>query len=177
MDRLLQDLRYAFRHLTQNPGFTAVAVLSLAIGIGANTALFGVVNAVFIRDYPFDEPDDLVRIFTAVRGRDPHGSTAYPDVLDMRDLDEVFSAVGTFDVFFSGVDLEDETVRVIGETLSQELVSTLGIEATVGRAFLPEEDETPGTHAVVMLGYGFWERALAADPAIVPPVARMTILG
>ena len=57
MDRLLQDLRYAFRHLTRNPGFAAVAVLSLAIGIGANTALFSVVNAVFIRDYPFNEPD------------------------------------------------------------------------------------------------------------------------
>ena len=173
MDRLLQDLRYAFRHLARNPGFTAVAVLSLAIGIGANTALFGVVNAVFIRDYPFHEPDELVRIFTAVRGRDPHGSTAYPDVLDMRDLDDVFSAVGTFDVFFSGVDLEDETVRVIGETLSQELVSTLGIEAAVGRTFLPEEDETPGTHAVVMLGYGFWERAFAADPTIVGQTIRL----
>jgi predicted permease len=173
MDRLLQDLRYALRQLTHSPGFTAIAVLSLAIGIGANTALFSVVNAIFIREYPFEEPDDLVRVFTAVRGRDPHGSTAYPDVLDMRAMEDVFSAVGTFDTFFSGVDLGDETVRVTGETLSQDLVSTLGIEAVVGRTFLPEEDEAPGTHAVVMLGHGFWERAFGADPAVVGQTIRL----
>ena len=161
MDRLLQDLRYAFRHLTRNPGFTAVAVLSLAIGIGANTALFSVVNAAFIRDYPFTEPDELVRVFTAVRGRDPHGSTAFPDILDMREMNDVFDGIGAFDFFFSGVDLGDETVHVIGENVSQSLFPMLGIDAGLGRAFLPEEDETPGTHAVVMLGHGFWERVFS----------------
>jgi len=173
MDRLLQDLRYAFRHLTRNPGFTAIAVLSLAIGIGANTALFGVVNAVFIRDYPFNEPDELVRVFTAVRGRDPHGSNAYPDILDIKAMNDVFAGVGAFDFYFSGVDLGDETVRVIGENVTQSVFPMLGIEAALGRTFLPEEDATPGTHAVVMLGHGFWERAFAADPAIVGQTIRL----
>jgi len=173
MDRLLQDLRYAFRHLTRSPGFTTVAVLSLAIGIGANTALFSVVNAVFIRAYPFDEPDELVRIFTAVKGRDPHGSNAYPDILDMRAMNDVFAEVGSFDFFFSGVDLGDETLHVIGENVSQSTFPMLGIETAVGRTFLPEEDETPGTHAVVMLGHGFWERAFAADPSIVGQTIRL----
>ncbi len=173
MDRLLQDLRYALRHLIRNPGFTVVAVLSLAIGIGANTALFSVVNAVFIRDYPFTDPDALVRVFTAVRGRDPHGSSAFPDILDMGEMRDVFEGVGAFDFFFSGVDLGDETANVIGENVSQSLFPMLGIEAALGRAFLPEEDETPGTHAVVMLGHGFWERVFSSDPAIVGQTIRL----
>jgi predicted permease len=173
MDRLFQDLHYALRQLTRSPGFTAVAIVSLAIGIGANTALFSVVNAVFIHEYPYEEPDELVRIFTAVRGRDPHGSNAYPDIVDMRAMTDVFSAVGTFDASLVGADLGDDTVQVIGETLSRDLISMLGIEATVGRTFLPEEDEAPGTHPVVMLGHGFWERTFAADPAVLGRTIRL----
>ena len=120
--RSIRDLRVGLRSLRKNPGFTAIAVLSLAVGIGANTALFSVVNELFLREYPFPEPQELYRVYSAVPGRDPHGSTSYPDVLDMRSLDDVFEGVGVFDVFFSAMDLGDETVNVTGESVSQSLL-------------------------------------------------------
>jgi len=172
-DALIRDLRVGLRSLRKNPGFTAIAVISLAVGIGANTALFSVVNALFIRDYPFEDPQELVRIYSAVPGREPHGSTSYPDVIDMRSLDDVFAGVGVFDMFFSAVDLGNETVRVAGESISQSLFPMLGIDAAVGRVFRPEEDETPGTHPVALLGYRFWERSFSADPGVVGETIRL----
>ncbi|MFG1691229.1 ABC transporter permease [Gemmatimonadota bacterium] len=167
MDRLIQDLRYAVRRLANSPGFTAVAILSLAIGIGANTAIFSVVNAVMIREAPYRDPDQLVDVYSNLPGISPYASSAYPDYLDIRAMEDVFEDVGAFEVDFSRVRLGDEVQRVMVEAVSSNLFPMLGVEASLGRVFLEEEDDTPGEHAVAVLGHGFWQRAFGGDPGVL----------
>jgi predicted permease len=173
LERILRDIRMAMRSLVRRPVFLLVATLSLAIGIGANTALFSVVNAVFIRQYPYRAPEELVRIYTRIPSRTEYGSTSYPNYRDMRDFEGGFQAVGAFKTTFSRMELQDETVRVLGEGVSHTLFPMLGVEAALGRTFLPEEDETPGAHPVMMLGHGFWQRAFGGDPEIVGRTIRL----
>jgi putative ABC transport system permease protein len=167
IDRLIQDLRYAVRRLANSPGFTAVAILSLAIGIGANTAIFSVVNAVMIREAPYRDPDQLVDVFSTLPGIAPYANSAYPDFLDIRAMEDVFEEVGTFEGVFSRVALGDEVQRVMVEAVSSNMFPMLGVEASLGRAFLEEEDDTPGEHAVAILGHGFWQRAFGGDPDVI----------
>jgi predicted permease len=173
MDTLRQDLGYALRGLFRRPGFTLVVMVTLAVGIGANTAIFSVVNAVLLKDPPFRDPDRLVRIYTRVPGFSEYGSTNYVDHLEMGALEGVFEDVGAYDAFFTQAEINREGRRVIGESLSQNLFSILGLDAAVGRAFLPEEDDTPGSHAVVMLGHGFWQRQFGGDPQVMGSTIRL----
>ena len=173
LDRTLREIRMAVRSLARRPVFLLVATLSLAVGIGANTALFSVVNAVFLRQYPYQAPEELVRIYTRVADRTEYGSTSFPNYLDMRDFEEAFHSVGAYKPFFTRMELQNETLRVLGEGVSQTLFPILGIEAPLGRVFLPEEDVTPGAHPVMMLGHGFWRRAFGGDPEIVGRTARL----
>ena len=173
LDSILRDIRMAMRSLVRRPVFFLVATLSLAIGIGANTAIFSVVNAVFIRQYPYRAPEELVRVYTRIPARTEYGSTSYPNYRDMKDFDGAFQAVGAFKTNFSRMELQDETVRVLGEGVSHTLFPLLGVEAALGRTFLPEEDETPGAHPVMMLGHGFWQRAFGGDLEIVGRTIRL----
>jgi len=173
LESFLRDVRMAIRSLAKRPVFLLVATLSLAIGIGANTAIFSVVHAVFIKKYPYRAPEELVRVYTHVPGRSEYGTTSFPNYRDMRDFDEGFQEAAAFKTVMTRVDLEDETVRVMGEGVSQTLFPMLGVEAIVGRTFLPEEDEVPGTHPVAMLGYGFWQRAYGGNPEIVGKDVRI----
>lgn len=182
LDRTLREIRMAVRSLARRPVFLLVATLSLAIGIGANTALFSVVNAVFLRQYPYQAPEELVRIYTRVAGQTEYGTTSFPNYLDMKDFEEAFHSVGAYKPVLTRMELQDETLRVFGEGVSQNLFPILGVEAAVGRAFLPEEDVAPGEHPVMMLGYGFWRRAFGGDPEIVGRTTRLagqtfTIIG
>jgi predicted permease len=173
MNRLFRDLRYAARRLAKSPGFTAVAVLSLAIGIGANTAIFSAVNALFIRAAPFRDVSEVVRVYTRMDGYSGYSRFSYPGYLDVKGLDEIFEEVGASNVFFSQVDLGDETLQVLGEGVSQNLFPMLGLGAALGRTFLPEDDEIPGGHPIAILGYHFWQRAFAGDPEILGRTIRM----
>lgn len=173
LDSILRDIRMAMRSLAKRPVFLLVATLSLAIGIGANTAIFSIVHAVFIEQYPYRAPEELVRVYTHVPGRSEFGSTSYPNYRDMRNFDEGFQDAAAFKTIISRVELEDETVRMMGEGVSQTLFPMLGVEAALGRTFLPEEDATPGTRAVAMLGHGFWQRAFGGDPGIVGKDVRI----
>ena len=166
-DTLSQDVRYACRRMTRSPGFTAIAILSLAIGIGANTAVFSAVNAFLIRKAPFRAPEELVRIYTSLPHHSPYMSTAYPDMLDMRELGEVFADVGASELLMTVARLGDEPRRILVEALSVGLLPMLGIDPVLGRSFLPEEDVGPGDHPVVILGHGFWKQALGGDPEVL----------
>ncbi len=164
---LLHDLRYAVRILCQSPGFTAVAVLALALGIGANTAIFSVVNAVLLRPLPYREPDRLVQLWCSepARGISRMGF-APPDFREVRDQNQVFEQMAAF--YYRNYTLMGtaEPERLRGVILSPEMFRLLGVKPALGRDFLPEE-ETFGKHRVVILSHGLWLRRFASDPAIL----------
>src|SRR6202165_5521655 len=157
LETLLQDIRFGTRMLAKNPGFAIVAVLTLALGIGANTAIFSVVKAVLLRGLPFKDPAHLVRVNESVAkgGRSP---VAYPNYLDWRAQNSVFedmAAYGDCELIVSGKDKSD---RVDCEQVSDSYFPLLGVSAALGRTFTPEENAVQMKHAVALIGYGLWQR-------------------
>jgi len=167
MDALRQDLRYAVRRMGRAPGFTSMAILSLGIGIGANTAVFTAVNSLLIQDAPFRAPEELVRIYTQTDDRGDFRSTAFPDFREMRAMDDVFSEVGAWETQMAVAELGGPPQRVLVEAVSATLFPMLGLEPALGRTFSPQEDVTPGEHPVVILGHSFWQQAFGADPQVL----------
>ncbi|MGA3044451.1 MAG: ABC transporter permease, partial [Bryobacteraceae bacterium] len=162
---LAQDLRYGFRTLRKSPGFTAVAMLALALGIGANTAIFSVVNGVLLRPLGYPDASRLLMIFES-NPDFSHSSVAYPNFLDWRRESRSFTgmaAVRSDDFNFTG---RGEPEHLSGVYASASLLPTLGVTPFMGRGFLPDEDR-PGAACVVMLTYSFWKQRLAADPNIL----------
>lgn len=167
------DLRYAVRRLLRSPGFSAVAVLSLALGIGANTAMFSLVNAVLLRDLPVRAPEELVEIYTSESDGYAYSTSSYPDFQEMRALDQVFADVVGTRTFLARVERGDRPEMAFGELVSWDYFQALGVPMALGRSFLPEEDATPGTHPVTILGYRTWVNDFGADPAIVGSAVRL----
>ena len=169
MDSVLQDFRYAVRMLTKSPGFTAVAVLTLALGIGANTVVFGMVNSVLLRPLPFDRPEQLVKIWGQFSKQGiPQNGISEPEVWDLRQALGSVSAIAAY-VTGTGANLTRgaaEPLRVATSQASAELLPMLGVKPALGRLFNAEEDE-PGRERVALLTFGFWKAQMAADPAIV----------
>jgi predicted permease len=166
MDTLLQDLRFGVRRLAKSLGFTFIAIISLALGIGANTAIFSLVNTVFLRPLPVEQPEQLVSVYPVAKD-DSVGSFSYPDYRDFRDRNDVFS--GMFVTRFVPVSLSRDGVneRIWGYLVSGNYFDVLGVKAALGRTFLPEEDRTELSHPVVVLGYDCWRRRFGANPEIV----------
>jgi putative ABC transport system permease protein len=166
VETLWQDLRYGARMLIKSPGFTLIAVITLALGIGANTAIFSVVNAVLLRPFPYESPERLLILQESVSGGAPF-SPSYPNFADWRDQNTLFdsmAAVRANESFnFTG---EGEPERLQGRLVSAGFFSTLGIEPLLGRDFLAEEDR-PGATPAVILSYGFWQRRFGADPGVI----------
>jgi len=161
------DFRYAFRRLFRTPGFTAVAVLSLALGIGANTAMFSIVNAVLIRKVPVMAPEQMVEVYTSDSDGFVHATSSQPDYRSLKDETTVFQSVIGTRTFISRMDRDGSPQVVFGELVSWDFFPALGIPMALGRSFLADEDETAGTHAVAILGYGTWVSAFASDPSVV----------
>ena len=165
---LRQDLRYAARTLRKSPGFTIVAALTLALGIGANTAIFSVVDAVILRPLPYPEPSRLVELWGNVkRAKVERRGASFPDYLDWRAQSRSFEAMAAFDSGTMTLTGVDEPERITGEFVSQPYFDLLGMRPALGRTFLPEEDEVPQRNAVIILSDGLWKRRFGADPAIV----------
>ena len=165
METLGQDLRYAGRMLRKNPAFTAVAVLALALGIGANTAIFSVINGVLLRPLAYHDPDRLLLIFET-SSEFSQGSVAYPNFLDWRRESRSFIDMGTYrsdDFNFTGA---GEPEHLSGEYVSAGVLPVLGVSPMLGRNFLPEEDRR-GAACAVMLTDGFWKERFAADRNIL----------
>jgi predicted permease len=174
MDSLLQDLRFAFRNLRTRPLFTSVAVLTLGLGIGANTAVFSVVNAILLSGVPIRAPQEMVEIYTSDGdGGYPYSVSSYPDFADLRERADLFSGVAAYEAFFARLETEETTEAVWGEIVSHNLFSVLGLEPALGRYFVPEEGQTLGTHPVVVLGYNSWQQRYGGDSSIVGQSIRL----
>jgi putative ABC transport system permease protein len=162
VETLLQDLRYGIRLLRKHPGFTFVAVVTLAIGIGANTAIFSIVNAVLLRPFPFSQPDQIVMV-----GEGAGGIVSYPNFADWKDDGNLFastSAVRSNESYnFTG---GGEPERLQGRLVSAGFLSTLKVQPFLGRDFVADDDR-PGAVPTVLLSHAFWIRRFNADPAIV----------
>jgi predicted permease len=172
LDVLLQDVRHAFRQLRKAKLFTASAALTLALGIGASTAVFAVLDTVVLRPLPFPESDRLMAFRSIDRRGTPHPSTlSYPNFFDFRAQNRVFEHLASYrDSRFSLTD-SLPAIQVPGEIVSWDLFSALGVQPELGRGFLPEE-EKPGTHAAV-LSHALWKSRFGGDPRILEKRIRI----
>jgi predicted permease len=168
-----EDLKYALRRLVRSPGFTFTAVLSLALGIGANSAMFSLVNSVLIRDLPVRAPEELVEVYTSESDGYPYATSSYLDYADLRDESDVFSAVVGSRTFISRLDGGGEPMVVFGELVSGDYFQVLGVPMALGRPFLPEEDVTPGSHPVVILGYQTWMQQYGGRRDVLGETVRL----
>src|ERR1044072_1210231 len=166
METLLQDLRYGARLLLKKPGFTIAALLALALGIGANTASFSVVNATLLRSLPYKDPDRLIIPETVKPGDYDRGSVSYADVLDWQKEEQVFASAAA--ISFSKVDLtgEGDPVRAQAAVVSEDYFRVMAAEPLLGRTFLPEEHQPSGPR-VVVLSYGLWQSRFGANPSVL----------
>src|SRR5689334_5729566 len=166
MGTLGQDLRYGLRMLAKNPGFTTVAVLTLALGIGANTAIFSLMDAVLLKTLPVTHPEQLVLL----RWESPHAVTdslPYPTFAELRDSSDVFNGMFAFSNPPLATDVDGKPGFASGQLVSGSYFSVLGVQAIAGRTFTPEEDRVSGGDPVAVISYRYWKRQFGLDPATV----------
>src|SRR5215472_7407789 len=170
MQTLLQDLRYAIRTLAKYPGFTAVAVLTVALGIGATTGIFSVVNTVLLRPLPYNKPQQLARIYTEFPTF-PNGGlrrfwTSAPEYFDLKRDTHSWSALDAW--IDSGANLAGGAtpIRLTNAYVTGGLLRSLGVAAALGRLMTPSDD-LPGAPLTADISYGLWQRAFGGDPRIV----------
>jgi putative ABC transport system permease protein len=164
---LWQDLRYGLRTLVKNPGFTAVAVIALALGIGANSAIFSVVNTVLLRPLPYKDPDRLVMVWEDdTKAGYPRDTPAAANYIDWRDQNQVFEGMAAMTDQSFNLTGSGDPERINGKLVSANLFPLLGVEPQLGRAFSPEEDRPGGNH-VVILSHGLWQRRFGSDVKIM----------
>ena len=166
MDGLLQDLRYALRQMLKSPGFTVVAVVTLALGIGANTAIFSVVNAVLLRPLPYPNSDQLVMLWE----QNPHRGwfeniVSGENFLDWQKQNQVFAGMAAFESNSFNIIGNQQAEEIAGERVSANLFSVLGVQPFGGRLFLPEENRQGKN--VVVLSYGLWQQRYGGDPDVI----------
>src|SRR5689334_14911092 len=157
METLLQDLRYGLRMLVKRPGFTVVAVLALALGIGANTAIFSIINAVLLRPLPYAAPERLVNVWATRPSRGLTGVTSYPDFADWRDQNDVFEYTAAYHFTDFTLTGDDNPTRIQGLVMSADLFPMLGASAATGRVFSRDDDQN-GAPLTVILSHKLWQQ-------------------
>ena len=179
---LLQDIRYAIRSFKKNPGFASVVVVTLALGIGANTAIFTLVDAVLLRPLPVHEPGELADVWTSCRRGFLYCSSSYPDFLDYRDRNRSFADLAAF----GGTELtlsDANRARLAGTLLvTGNYFTLLGVPAIHGRTILPSDNQLGNAAAVIVLSHRVWVNDFGEDPAVVGSNVRLngtpfTIIG
>ena len=173
MSTLMQDLKFGLRMLAKNPGFTAVAVLTLALGIGANSAIFTAVDAAALRPLPSSNPDRLVRLYLkSPQGVSPNFS--YPDYADIRQQVKSFSGVTVWNREMRFLNSLDESSQVLADEVSPDYFAVLGLRPLLGRVYSPELDNKPQSELGVVISYRLWQGRLGGDPAIVGKEIKLT---
>ncbi len=189
MQNLWKDIQFGLRMLAKSPGFTAIAVITLALGIGANTAIFSLMNQVLLRELPIQNPDELVilRAPGPATGHissdgDSTESFSYPMYKGLRDTNSVFSGILARYGFSASVASHGQTDRASGEVVSGNYFEVLGVRPAIGRVFSQEDDRVPGAQPVVVLSHSYWTRHFGGDPSVLNKVllvnnVEMTIVG
>ena len=166
MGTLLKDLRYGIRMLAKTPGFTIVAVLSLALGIGVNTTVFSLLDAVMLRSLPIQHPEQIVDIATRVAGGEPHTDFSYPLYAALRDHNDSLAGMVAYSVTNFGLAAGDQTERIRGELVSANYFSVLGVQPTIGSAFSAGDERTGAPRAAV-ISDALWTRLLSRDSSVL----------
>src|SRR5262249_5933341 len=184
MNTLWQDLRFGARMMIKAPGFTLIAVLSIALGIAVNSAVFTLVNGILLKPMPVRQPDRLVALYSIEPNSIYPSQFSYPDYVDYRDHNQVFS-----DLFIhfttQGLSLkgrEGAAEMVCGELVTGNYFTGLRLDPALGRLFTPEDNKSPGGHPVAVLSHAFWQRRFAGDPNVVGQIVKLngydfTIIG
>jgi predicted permease len=174
IETLARDVRYGIRSLRRHPGFTAMAVLSLAIGIGANATIFGVAHAVLFKQSPLEHPETLVNIYET-EGGGSSNPLSHPNIEDLRKgTTQVFSGIAASTFAAAQIDRGGTVASIMGEAVTGGAFTLLGVKPLIGRAIQPEDDEARGGHPVVMLSHGYWQGAFGGDPQVV---GRTLVIG
>lgn len=173
MDTLLQDIRYALRGLRRSPGFTMVALLTLALGIGVNSAIFGIVNAILFRPLPVERPQELVDIYGHTATASTHDTHSYPNYVDYRQQSTTLSGLVAYSNFFAHASIKGSSELVVGELVSDNYFQVLGIRPARGRAFSTGDYSADGANAVAVLSNGMWQSRFGGDPGVVGREFRM----
>jgi predicted permease len=170
----MQDLKHGLRLLARRPGFTIVAVASLALGVGLNTTLFSVVNAVLLRNTPVQAPERLVEIYSSLSEEYPYLTTSYADYVSIRDGAGAFSGVAAH-AFVSGIlSTAGKPALTTGETITPNYFDVLGIRPVLGRGFRPEENIAEGQHPVIVLSHGLWQRRFGGRADILGEAVELS---
>ncbi|HVQ28946.1 MAG TPA: ABC transporter permease [Vicinamibacteria bacterium] len=172
LDGLKADVRQACRWLLRSPGFTLAAVASLAIAIGFNSALFSLVDAVLFRPLPVKAPHSLVEVYTSGSDGDAYATSSYPDYLDFKERNTVFTEVVGHSTMFGALSTSERSRLAMGEVVTGNFFPTLGIRAALGRTLLPEDDR-PQAERVVVVSHRYWRREMGADPNAVGRTLRL----
>jgi predicted permease len=166
MDTLLNDLRYGVKMLWKSKGVTFVAIVSLAVGIGANSLIFSIVNSVLLRPRPVANPEQLVELYAGDKER-PYETTSYPSYLNFRERNEVFTGLAGYSIRQFKLGGANQVEQIWGELVSGNYFDVIGVPAYRGRTFLPEEDAVPNRNPVVVISHSLWQRRFNSDPALV----------
>jgi predicted permease len=169
MSVLLQDMRFAVRQMAKRPAFTAIILLTMALGIGANAAIFSVLDAVLLRPLPYSKPDRLIKVwtrFTGIGSPNDQNWISAPEFRDLQQLNHSFSDLAAMSGGSFNLGVKGSPQRVVGAAVTPSLFSMLGVQPQLGRTFLPEEAQ-PGREHEVILSYGLWRRVFASNPNIV----------
>ncbi|OLE54884.1 MAG: hypothetical protein AUG51_05980 [Acidobacteria bacterium 13_1_20CM_3_53_8] len=168
MSNLWQDVRYGFRRLRKSPSFTVIAIISLALGIGANAAIFSLVSTVLLRPLPVERPEQLVEVYGTLHNGADYTIQSYQNYRDYRDRSgDVLSGLIAYRFAPMSLSNQGNNQRVWGFIVSGNYFDVLGIKPALGRWFLPEEDQTEGSHAVAVMSYGCWQRRYGGDSSII----------
>ena len=173
MENLFKDIRFGVRMLTKNPGVSLVAIITLALGIGANTAIFSGVSAFLMRPLSVPNPSGLIRPIEIAEDRGASDKLSYPDFIDYREQAASIADFSAEDMVQAAIDAENQNDVIWGQVVSANYFDVTQVKPIMGRSFLPDEDKTVGSGAVVVLGHGFWQRRMAADPNIVGKTVRL----
>ena len=171
VDTLLQDIRFGLRMLAKNPGFTAIAVLTLALGIGANTAIFSVLNGWIFRPLPVRAPQQIMVL--AFSQHERGSKFSYLDLLDFQKQADTFSDLFAYVTGVAGLSADGNASEFAYSAVTGNYFSALGLKPALGRLFVPGEGERPGEERLVVLGYSYWQRRFGGDPGIVGKQVRL----